>query len=157
MDCEPSGSGCSGGSIQNALLYIKNAGGLTTSAKYPYKAVRGKCLFNKNMAAVKVSGYYRVPSNENSMVDALLKYGPLASAMDANKLQFYSKGVYTCYGAISLDHAVTIIGYGYDNTGLYWIIKNSWGATWGMNGYFYLRRGINACGIANYVIAALLP
>ena len=59
-------------------------------------------------------------------------------------------------GAISenangLDHGVAVVGYGTDPTsGDYWIVRNSWGSAWGENGYVRLKRGVNACGVANF-------
>jgi C1A family cysteine protease len=50
------------------------------------------------------------------------------------------------------DHAVTIVGYGTENNKPYWLIKNSWGAYWGLKGYIKLARGSNMCGVANYAV-----
>jgi len=68
---------------------------------------------------------------------------------DASNIGSYSSGIYNCPTNYQLDHAVLLVGYGADSTGKpYWIVKNQWGTNWGMNGYFYLARGTNACGVA---------
>ena len=62
----------------------------------------------------------------------------------------YESGVITSSTCgTALDHGVLVVGYDHDNkTGLdYWIVKNSWGASWGLNGYVWLARGQNTCGI----------
>jgi KDEL-tailed cysteine endopeptidase len=154
LDCDSSNSGCNGGNMEYALNYIKKAGGVALTSKYPYSPSKGSCRYTSSMSAVKVSGYSRVSSNENTMMQALANNGPLAVAVDASRMQFYGGGVYTCSGAVNLNHGVTIVGYGSDRTGNYWIVKNSWGSSWGMNGYIYIKRGTNECGIANYVVSA---
>ena len=60
----------------------------------------------------------------------------------------YTSGVYPASKcSTDIDHAVMIVGF----TPHAWIIKNSWGTDWGVNGYLYLERGKNACGVAEYV------
>ena len=78
-------------------------------------------------------------------------------AMDASSLSDYSEGIYTCPLQYTLDHAVLIVGYGADSQGNnYWIVKNQWGVKWGINGYFYLQMGTNACGMASQVAYPIL-
>ena len=65
----------------------------------------------------------------------------------------YTGGVYinaTCpNGPLDVNHDVMLVGYGTDLGVDYWLIKNSWGATWGDKGYFKIQRGVNMCGIVN--------
>lgn len=70
------------------------------------------------------------------------------------KIQFFKNGIFNdedCGSTAPLTHAVLLVGYGHDNeTNMdYWIIKNSWGTKWGMNGYMHIPRAINYAGVAN--------
>jgi len=85
--------------------------------------------------------------------------GPLSVALNAQLLQFYKKGVFDpklpCSPA-KLDHGVLLVGYGTDAGADYWVVKNSWGAKWGEDGYFRIARGKGTCGINTQVVTALL-
>ena len=64
-------------------------------------------------------------------------------------MNLHSGGVYhdrRCSNV--LDHAVVVVGYGTLDNVDYWIVRNSWGAQWGLSGYILMQRGINLCGIA---------
>lgn len=81
----------------------------------------------------------------------MFEIGPLSVALDATYLQFYKKGISApifC-SKKTLNHAVLMTGYGVDNGTAFWNVKNSWGATWGENGYFRMKRGVGMCGINN--------
>eukprot|EP01088_Endostelium_zonatum_P006921 TRINITY_DN19062_c0_g1_i1.p1 TRINITY_DN19062_c0_g1~~TRINITY_DN19062_c0_g1_i1.p1 ORF type:complete len:232 (-),score=38.21 TRINITY_DN19062_c0_g1_i1:72-767(-) len=89
-----------------------------------------------------------VPANPEDIQRAILKYGPIVSLVDAATWELYAGGIImanTCHKV--LDDTVTIIGWGSQNGVAYWIVQNSWGAQWGQNGYAYVQRGVNACGI----------
>lgn len=92
--------------------------------------------------------------SEDRLLEAVALHGPVAVAIDASQPSFmsYSSGVYRddkC-SPMKLDHAVLLVGYGETETGdKYWIVKNSWGESWGMKGYFHMARDEdNMCGIA---------
>jgi len=83
------------------------------------------------------------------MKKGLYHNGPLAVAINANKLMTYTNGVVDEIDCDenALDHAVFIVGYGSENGVDYWLVKNSWGENWGLDGYFKMKRGNGTCGI----------
>jgi C1A family cysteine protease len=111
------------------------------------------CKFNASNVGGTCSGYVSLTSgSEYDLTAAVANIGPISVAVDANTLQFYSSGIYYSSNCSSsdLNHGVTVVGYGTSSTGLdYYIVKNSWGSTWGENGYIYMSRNRNNnCGIA---------
>jgi len=151
VNCDNTNNACNGGNMVDGLNYIKRAGGLARMSTFPYRASKQACTFKSSQGVIRVAGLNQINGSESSIKDALVRYGPLGAAVDSTNLQFYSSGIYTCNGGVNVNHAITIVGYGVDKSGLYWIIKNSWGTSWGMNGYFYLRSG--HCGINEYIVA----
>jgi len=148
--------GCNGGLPSHAFEYIKYAGGLTTEASYPYVAnMSAGC----NPAAIKpsvgvVGGSVNITLSEEALRNALFQAGPISVAFQViTGFRDYKTGVYTTdqckNGPMDVNHAVLAVGYGSENGMDYWIIKNSWGAAWGDNGYFKMQRGVNMCGIVN--------
>ncbi|KAL4599377.1 hypothetical protein ACB092_11G122500 [Castanea dentata] len=144
VDCVEGSHGCNGGVMDYAFEYIIQNQGLATEENYPYQAMDGTCDQQRasNIVA-QISSYEDVPSNNE---EALLQVAnhPVSS---------YSSGVFTGECGTNLDHAVTIIGYGMTDDGTkYWLIKNSWGTTWGESGYMRIQRDTGAlegvCGIA---------
>nr|TKR98080.1 hypothetical protein D5086_0000206660 [Populus alba] len=109
---------------------------------------------NKGCEA-EITGYEDVPqNNENALLQAVAKQ-PVSVAVDGggHDFQFYKSGVFKGDCGTNLNHAVTAIGYGTDSDGTdYWLVKNSWGTSWGESGYMRMRRGIGSseglCGVA---------
>ena len=104
-----------------------------------------------------MSDWKAVSTDEAVIASTLAAVGPLSVVLNAQKLQFYKKGVYSpmfC-DAKKLDHAVLLVGYGTDGKD-YWTVKNSWGAKWGEDGYFRIKRGSDTCGIASHVTTGVL-
>jgi cathepsin F len=159
VDCDSTCSGCGGGLMTLAFNWTIQNGGLEGEADYPYVAQDTPCTEDKKKNKASISAFKVLsdsfaqppvpPMAETDMAAALVSLGPLAIALNANKMQFYSHGIdneKNC-DPTALDHGVLAVGYGVENNVPYWIIKNSWGAGWGEQGYYRIKRGVGACGL----------
>eukprot|EP00766_Chilomastix_caulleryi_P003136 gnl/Chilomastix_caulleri/4187.p2 GENE.gnl/Chilomastix_caulleri/4187~~gnl/Chilomastix_caulleri/4187.p2 ORF type:complete len:110 (+),score=48.64 gnl/Chilomastix_caulleri/4187:62-391(+) len=93
---------------------------------------------------------YGMVKTEDEMVNAVAEKGALPVAINATPVQFYTGGILdprSC-NPDALNHGVTIVGYGVEGDMPFWKIRNSWGTSWGEEGYFRMRRGNNTCGVA---------
>jgi len=174
VDCDKTDDGCNGGDTPTAYQYVIQAGGLETESNYPYTARDGTCKFSASEVAAKISAYKWgiTPcntvatrdcnsQNETGLWTVVQTSGPQSICVDASPWQTYQSGIFDSskckYSYASLDHCVHLTGYGVDNGEKYWLVKNSWGVTWGEKGYIRLVYGKNMCGVADevtYSIAA---
>jgi len=154
IDCATSCSGCNGcDNLYNALVYTSQQG-IESLADYPFTGTNGRCKYDASDVVFKNTGYTNVsPNNANALMAAIAQQPTLVGIeADQNVFQLYSGGVITKDCGASLDHAVTAVGYGtYDNQSA-WIVKNSWGTQWGVQGYVYISTasandGAGVCGI----------
>ncbi|XP_044464099.1 thiol protease aleurain-like [Mangifera indica] len=146
--------GCSGGLPSQAFEYIKYNGGLDTESAYPYTGKDGECKFSSENVGVQVVDCVNITLEaEDELKHAVASVRPVSVAFEVvNGFQSYESGVYssnTC-GSTPMDvnHAVLAIGYGVEDGVPFWLIKNSWGQSWGDNGYFKMELGKNMCGVA---------
>lgn len=160
MDSRSCDAGCNGGLMTNAFDYMMQSGGLESEIDYPYTGADGTCKFDKSKIAASVANFSVISSDEDQIAANLVKYGPLAVGINAAFMQTYIGGVscpYICFKNY-LDHGVLLVGYGASGYSQlrfknkpYWIIKNSWGASWGEDGYYKICRGNNICGVDSMV------
>jgi cathepsin L len=151
VDCDKVDDGCSGGLMDNGFKFLKSNGACSESS-YPYKATDGTCKQSSCdmvIPAGGVTGYTDV-SGESDLESAVAQQ-PVSVAIEADQsgFQLYSSGVFTGSCGTQLDHGVLAVGYGTDGGQAYWKVKNSWGASWGDNGYIRMAKGTNQCGIGN--------
>lgn len=134
--------------------WIIGNGGITTESNYPYRAKDGSCDKTKaaNHAATLTS-FQDVQSQSADQMRAAVAKGPVSIAIEADKtvFQLYNGGVFDSSGCgHQLDHGVLVVGYGTDSGKDYWIVKNSWGSSWGEQGYIRLASqadGPGMCGM----------
>ena len=145
--------GCNGGQMEGAFKFVIEHGQCSL-ASYPYTAKDGNC---KSCSAVAhISSCSDVKPNDQVSLKAAVAQQPVAVAISADTMIFqsYSSGVITsanCY--TSLNHGVLAVGYGTENGQDYWLVKNSWGTSWGNNGYVKIAKSSSTndagvCGIA---------
>jgi len=147
--CDKVDGGCNGGWPYRAYQYVKGAGGMETGADYPYTSGGGQtgtCKFNagKVVAGSAPTGYTSIQKTETQL-QAALNNGPASVCVAADAFQTYRSGILkSCPGGI--DHCVQAVGY--DSTNNYWIVRNSWGTSWGEQGYIRIEMGHDLCQIA---------
>ena len=162
-------NGCSGGEQSNAIRWAYLAGGISSEDTYPYvSGTTGKkndCTQPAFSASTtdNICGTTSYNGADSPLLArAVMAKGPVTIGIDAGGLAFslYSGGVYSstsCSGR-RINHAVTTVGFGVDETTVmpFWTIKNSWGTGWGLDGYILVERGVDMCGVERDTQYALM-
>jgi KDEL-tailed cysteine endopeptidase len=155
VDCSKSfgNLGCRGGEMDSAFKYAEQ-NALELESVYPYKGVGGTCQYKSTEGQVTVIDFVDVAPNDPDQLKAAVAEGPVSVAIEADKMvfQFYSSGVFSSTSCgTNLDHGVVVVGYGSENGKDYWIVRNSWGASWGEQGYIRIQntgaKDAGICGI----------
>lgn len=159
MDCSSSENGpsygCNGGWPETIFEYAKDSP-VILEKDQPYLEKNMPCNQTCTGSVMQVKRYGAIDHDKDEHAETRIPYilnthGPVSVGIDVGTtelLMSYEDGIFPGIACGSeVDHAVTIVGY----TPEYWIVRNSWSQDWGDAGYFYLERGVNACGVASYI------
>jgi len=145
VDCTRSvgNQGCNGGWPDKTIGWAASHG-VTTESAYPYTARDGTC---KSFSPLFTFGGVATGSGETTL-GGQLSSTPVSVCVDASGgFQSYHSGVFSGPCGSQINHAILAVGY----TSQYWIVKNSWGTSWGSGGYIYMAKGKNLCGIQSHL------
>lgn len=147
ITCEA--AGCNGGLANDAYKWILAHGGKIAPASYNISNKIQCKDVEKLPVGAKISGVLRLPHSEKELMRSVALRGPVFVTVDANSWATYGGGVLEICSKQTIDHAVVVVGYNVEKAPGYWIVKNSWGTSWGENGYIRIAFGSDLCGIAS--------
>jgi C1A family cysteine protease len=139
--------------MTNSFKYLQNYKHMTRDS-YPYTAQEGRCKYDESDGVTNVKSFKTIQSGDVDGHIAALQNQPISIAIAAasSAIMLYKGGILSSTGCgTNLDHAVNLVGYGSENGKDFWIIRNSWGTSWGEKGYLRVARsdrdGPGICGI----------
>ena len=156
LDCDHLSWGCHGGLYTNAFEYALETP-LMTEKDYPYTGKPQKCAYDKTKGKARVTNFINVLPHDADQLKVAVKLGPVAASITTSSklFQFYKGGIISSHECSTettpVDSAVTIVGYGHDHhlNMEYWLIKNSWGTTWGDHGFARIAITEHGAGVCN--------
>jgi C1A family cysteine protease len=167
IDCDTNSDGCNGGSPYYAFDWVIQNYGITTEENYPYTSnatgTANTCDSSKTGDhAATITGCELVPNNNETALAMAVANQPVSILIDSNSTTFmrwYGGGIFPGPCGTDHDHAVTAVGYGTTANGTnYWIVKNSWGTSWGDSGYILMQKDIaNSTGLCGLAMGASYP
>ena len=159
VDCDGLSAGCNGGSMALAFYWLKSHDALLES-DYPYTAQNGTCQASQYTGVTTDAGYQMITQNSSSALMASIEAAPTSVAIEADKIAFqgYTSGVLNSSACgTSLDHGVLAVGYGTEDGQAYYLVKNSWGSSWGDQGYVKIANNGDGAGICGIQLGAVRP
>jgi len=154
VDCDQIDSGCNGGDPAEAMNWIISQGGQDAESCYPYTAQDGSCASSQCQPVNQITSTTSIGGSESSIYSALQSMGPLSICCDASTWQNYNGGILAASQCgNTVDHAIQLTGYS-SSSGGYWIVRNSWGSSWGESGFIWLQYGENTCDMTAEVTGA---
>ena len=162
LDCGYGQNGASGCNGAYGYSYAKwaetNGSSLSHESQYTYQDTdtTGVCpssLEYYNQGVKISSAYYTYNADEETMKALVYANGAVGTGVNADTgFGEYSGGVYAGCDSTATNHAVTVVGYGTEDGVDYWLVKNSWGDSWGESGYIKIQRGVSMCGIGSLMV-----
>lgn len=138
VDCDVKNSGCNGGLRDVAMEYVM-ANGLCSETDYPYHARGETCRASSCTPVTKLTGHHTIPASEIEL-KKVVAIQPPSVGFAANYIMYYKSGIYDGKCDTAINHGVQAVGYGEEKGIKYWKIRNSWGSSWGEEGYFRIIR-----------------